>query len=167
MRRFPTAQVKGCQAGAAREHGGHLIHPGCVEMAHIKARKLCTIRKHISHIGHLAGVQVTQARDGLEILHIVKPHVSSLWASIGERGFKDHFGHFGFGAIGVPTGIAAVRVQIVGRARAAIALVVVVERQRLVRRRVAGIGSWRMNVGEVARVARAAVDVGVGRVCPA
>ena len=53
------------------------------------------------------------------------------------------------------------RVQVVGRARAGAALAIVIERQRRVIRRVAGIGH---RAGEVARVARAAVDVGIGLV---
>ena len=53
------------------------------------------------------------------------------------------------------------QVQAVGRARATAAQVVVIERQRRVRRRIAGIGLGTL-FGEVARVAGTAVDAGTG-----
>ena len=137
----------------------HLYHLGRVEVAYIKARKFITIRKHPTHIGHLAGVQVTQARDGLKIPHVVEPTIGSRRAGIGKRRVKDNPGHIGIGTVVLPTGIVGARVQVVGRACAAAALGVVVERERRVRRRVAGIGLSRN--GEVARVARAAVDAGL------
>ena len=143
----------------------HLYHLGRVEVAYIKARKLITIRKHPTHIGHLAGVQVTQARDGLKIPHVVEPTIGSRRAGIGERGVKDHLSHIGIGTVVLPTGIVVARVQVVGRARAGAALVVVVERQRRVRGRVAGVSLGHSAlVGEVARVAESAVDVGIGLV---
>ena len=131
-------------------------------MAQIKACQFITLHEHPIHIGHLAGVQVTHARDGFKFSHTIEPIAGGRRAGIGERGVKDHLGHIVFGAVGVPSGIVGARVQVVGRARAGSALVVVVERQRLVRRRVAGIGL--SFSGEVTRVARAAVDVGVGLV---
>ena len=98
----------------------------------------------------------------MKILHIIKPIVGGRRAGIGERGVKDHLGHTGIGAVSVPIGPIVTRVQVIGRSRAAAAQFVVVERQRRVRRRVAGIGLFPL--GEVARVARAAVDVGIGLV---
>ena len=130
-------------------------------MAHINACQLIATSKHPTHIGDLAGVQVTHARDGLKIGHAIEPIESGRRASNSERGVKDHFGHIGIGAIGIPAGIVVAHVQVVGRARAGAALVVVVECQRRVRRRVAGISLLRL-LGKVARVARAAVDMGVG-----
>ena len=137
----------------------HIYHLGRVEVAYIKARKFITIRKHPIHIGHLAGVQVTHARDGLKIPHVVEPTIGSRRAGIGKRRVKDNPGHIGIGTVVLPTGIVGARVQVVGRARAAAALVVVVERERRVRRRVVGIGLGFS--GEVARVAGSAVDAGI------
>ena len=61
-------------------------------------------------------------------------------AGISERGVKDHLGHTGFGAVGEPIGLDIALVQVVGRARAAAALVVVVERQRRVLGSIACLG---------------------------
>ena len=108
-------------------------------MAHIKARKPCTILKHIRHDSHLAGVQILHARDGFKFLHIGKPTVGSRRAGIGERGVKDHLGHRAVGAVGFPAGSHDVRVQAVGRARSCTAQVVVVEREPLVRVCIVGI----------------------------
>ena len=102
-------------------------------MAQVKAGQLSAILKHKRHIGDLAGVQVTNARDGLKLLHAVKPIEGGRRASTSKRGVKDHLGHIGFGTVGVPIGIVAARVQVVDCARAGAAVVVVVERQRRVR----------------------------------
>ena len=109
-------------------------------MAQVEARQLIAILKHKRHIGDLAGVQVAHARDGLKILHAVKPIEGGRRAIIGKRRVKDHLGHIGFGAVVVPIGILAARVQVLGRSCAGTAQVVVVERQCRVRRRVVGIG---------------------------
>ncbi len=61
-------------------------------------------------------------------------------AGINERLVKDYLGHIGIGAVSFPTGIGRGKVQVIGRARAGAAVVVIVERQRRVLRRVAGIG---------------------------
>ena len=108
-------------------------------MAHIKARKPCTILKHTRHACHLAGVQVVDARDGFKFLHMAKPKAGGRWAGIGERGVKDHLGHRSVGLVGFPAGSHDVRVQAVGRARATVAQIVVVERQRRVLRRIASV----------------------------
>ena len=71
-------------------HNGHL---GRVKVAQVKARQISTVTKHISHIGHLAGVQVLHARDGLKALHFIKPAVGGRRAGISKRGVKDNFGH--------------------------------------------------------------------------
>ena len=84
-------------------------------------------------------------------------------AGTSERGIKDHFGHLGMSAVSVPNRIVFTRVQVVGRARATAALGVVIERQCRVRRCVASIGLGTRG-SEVAWVARAAVQVGVGRI---
>ena len=157
--RIETAQVKTRQAAAVTEHGIHIGHLGRVEVAHIKACQACAQHEHIGHVGHLAGVQVLHARDGLKVLHVKEPIVGGRRAGIGKRRVKDNPGHIGIGAVGVPTGIVGARVQDVGRARAAAALAVVVERQRRVRRRENSIGFF---IGKVARIACAAVEVGVG-----
>ena len=132
-------------------------------MAQVNARQLAAPTEHIPQIVHKVGVQVLHARDGFKICHTTEPTEGGRRVGTGERGVKDHLGHIGSGAVCVPTGIvAAARVQVVGPARAAAALAVVVERQRRVRRRVAGIGFFKS--AEVARVARAAVEVGIGLV---
>ena len=101
-------------------------------MAQVNARQQIATLKHKSHIGDLAGVQVTYARDGSKVMHAEKPIVGGRRAIIGKRRVKDHLGHIVFGAVFVPVSIEAARVQVVGRSRAGTAVVVVIERERRV-----------------------------------
>ena len=80
-------------------------------------------------------------------------------AGISKRRVKDHIFHTGTEAVNVPSGNIAALVQVKGCTRATAALVIVVERQRRVLLRKAGIGLGLL--GEVARVAGPAVDMGV------
>ena len=138
--RIETAQVKACQPFAINEHATHIGHLRRVEVAYINACQLIAIIKHIFHIGDLAGVQIIHVRDRLKIDHVTKPKEGGRRAGISKRRVKEHFGH-----IDVPIRKVGARVQVVGRAWAGAALGVVVERQRGVRRRVAGIGFLRMD----------------------
>ena len=159
-----VAQVKLRQTRAASEHAEHIEHLGCVEATHVKACQGTAVSEHPTHVGHLAGVQVADACNGLKFGHFKEPTLGGCRADVGKRRVEDHLGHIGIGAIGVPTGIIAARVQVIGRARAGIAQGIVVERERRVRRCVAGISHSHIRIGQITRVARAAVDMGVGLV---
>ncbi len=102
-------------------------------MAQVKARQICTVKEHPSHIGNLAGVQVLQARDGLKIRQTKEPIDGGRRAGTNKRRVKDHLGHIEIGAISVPVGIVVACVQVVGCARAGATIVVVVERECRVR----------------------------------
>ena len=125
-------QVKHRQTRAAREHARHACHRGGVEMTQVEVCQSVAVIEHIIHTGHLTGVQMLHALDGLKMRHAIKPAVGGRRAGISERRVKHHSSHIGFGAIGVPTGIVVIGIQKVGSARADIAIVVVVERQRRV-----------------------------------
>lgn len=70
----------------------------------------------------------------------MKPSVSGLWSGISEHGVKYNHGHVSKGAVVLPTWSVVASVQVVGRARAGVAQVVQVERQRRVRWRIVDIG---------------------------
>ena len=132
-------------------------------MAHIKARQCSAAEEHGFHIRHLGRVQITDACDGREACHIVEPTTGGCGARIGERRIKHNLGDRSVGADAAPARSACARVQIIGRALAAAALGVVVERQRPVILGEAGVG-FGTRCGEVPRVTGAAVDVGIGLV---
>ena len=131
-RRPAIAHIDGAQIIAVDEHVSYLVDLRRVETAQVKTRQFITAIEHESHNGHLTGVQISQALDRLKIRHAIKPAVGGRRAGISERRVKHHSSHIGFGAIGVPTGIVVIGIQKVGSARANIAIVVVVERQRRV-----------------------------------
>ena len=81
--------------------------------------------------------------------------------NICKRWTKHHTGDLIFSAILVPGRIITALVQVIGRALARTAQFVVVERQRRVPGRVADIG-FIHGLSQIARIARTAVDVGVG-----
>ena len=101
-------------------------------MTQVEVCQSVAVIEHIIHTGHLTGVQMLEAIDGLKICHAIKPAVGGRRACISKRRVKHHSSHIGFGAIGVPTGIVVIDIQKVGCARADIAIVIEVERQRRV-----------------------------------
>ena len=117
--------------------------------------------EHITHIDDFAGVQIVQAHDVLKVTHPVEPKVGSRRTDTSKRRVKDDLGHIGFYFFILPMWSIVFRVQVVGRARATTAQVVVVERERRVIWRVAGVGLGASS-SEIAWVARSAVDVGIG-----
>lgn len=72
-------------------------------------------------------------------MHIIEPAVGGRRARISERGVKDHFSHIFVNAGIFPFGIVAARVQVVGCAWAGASVVVVVERQCVVRLCITGV----------------------------
>ena len=144
----------------------HRRHLRSVEVAQVKARHFSAALEHGLHILHFTRVDIGGVRDVIQIRHIGKPIVGGLRAGIGERQVEVHAGDLGIGAVGVPAWLGRALVQVVGRLPPAFvvaALVIEVESQQLCRRVVAGVSSPRCS--EIAGVAGAAVDVGVGLVC--
>ena len=121
--------------------------------------QIIAVPEHPVHNGHLAGVQVLQADDGVNFIHPIKPSIGCRWAGTGERGVNDRIGHLATGMVQFPTDSVESHVQVIDPARAGIALVIVVERQRRVLGRVADIGHGACT--QVAWVTRATVDVGI------
>ena len=66
-------QVKTGHASAATEHTAHVCHLRCVEMTHIKARDICTVTEHITHVRHVIGLQILNACYRLELFTTVEP----------------------------------------------------------------------------------------------
>ena len=158
-----TAHNNGQQTAGVTEHFSHIGHLGRIETAQVKTSQACAVSEHVTHIGYLAGVQVTDAQNGLKILHAFEPTIGGRRAVVSERRVECHPGHIGIGSVSIPTGIIFLCVQVIGPAHAVSAHVVVVERQHFIVPCVAGIGLGTRS-SEVARVARAAVDVGIGRI---
>ena len=135
-----VAHVDGLQSAAAPEHIAQVGHLREVEFFQVQACQFIAAVEHVIHARHLAGVQVLQTSDSFKVPHSGEPIEGARRAGAGKRGVKDHLLHIQIGEIGHPTGINGTIVQVVGRTRAATAIVVVVERQRRVVRRVHCIG---------------------------
>ena len=138
---LPTLSgIDGLQSATAPEHVTHVDHLCGVETAQLQDRQFIAAVEHPIHTRHLAGVQEAHSNDGFEVTHFVEPVVGRRRADIGERVVKGYPLYIGIVAIGDPTGFDGAIVQVIGRAYADTAPVVIAERQGIGRRRVPGIG---------------------------
>ena len=62
---------------AVHKHSPHVRHLTCDEVAQVEARQLVAAVEHTCHNGHLAGVEVLDTADVLQILHIAEPVMSA------------------------------------------------------------------------------------------
>ena len=128
-------------------------------MAQVDARQFTAI-EHRRHVSHLTGVQIAHTLDGFNI-HAKEPRIGGRRTGISKRGVKDHLVHIYIVIIIEPTRIVCACVQVVGCARATVALFVVVERERSLI--IDGISL--RTFGEVTPLAGFTIDAGLGFVC--
>ena len=158
-----TSQIQHRQGTATLEHIIKRFYILCIEETKVESGQLFTFLKHISHLGHRAGIQIAEQCDAFQILHPVKPSELSR-SCTSKRHIESHLGDFEIVAI-VPDacffhGLIHIRIMIdsVFPTCLFIDLSVIIECERTII-----IDSIGGRLRQVARCARC-IDTGIGLV---